>query len=107
MKSTFLSAILKDCLTSNVQRPAPWNVLFAYDVAVNGETSEEVEERLEEWRSAMEVRGMKVSRGETEYLCMGNQELEREVRMQSEPSPRVQLPWFNSSKRWCIKQGSW
>ena len=57
-------------------------MLFADDVALNGETYEEVEERLEQWRRAREDRGKKVSRQKTEYLCMGEQEPDREVKMQ-------------------------
>ena len=57
-------------------------MLFADDVALNGETSKNVEERLEQWRYAMEVRGMKVSRQKTEYMCMGEEEPGRTVKMQ-------------------------
>ena len=46
--SPLLFAIVIDCLTPEVQRPAPWDMLLADDGTVNGETSEEVEERLEE-----------------------------------------------------------
>ena len=44
----FLYAIVIYCLTSEVQRPASGDMLFADDVAVNGETSGEEVERLEE-----------------------------------------------------------
>ncbi|XP_047477370.1 uncharacterized protein LOC125030994 [Penaeus chinensis] len=64
--------------------------MFADDVALNGETNEDVEERLEQWRRALEDRGMKVSRHKTEYLCMGDQDPERAVEMQGLKLNRVQ-----------------
>ncbi|XP_047492005.1 uncharacterized protein LOC125041211 [Penaeus chinensis] len=88
--SPFLFAIVIDCLIEAVQKIAPWDLMFADDVALNGETSEDVEERLEQWRSALEDRGMKVSRHKTEYLCMGDQDPERAVEMQGLKLNRVQ-----------------
>ena len=49
-------------------------MLFADDVVLCGETCDEVERRLENWRKAMEDRGMRVRREKTDYLCLGNQE---------------------------------
>ena len=43
-------------------------MLLADDVVVCAETKEKVEQRLEMWREAMEVRGMRVSRQKTEYV---------------------------------------
>ena len=60
--SPFLFTIIIDCLTKNLQREAPWDMLFADDVVVCGETAKEVEQKLEAWRRAMEERGMKISR---------------------------------------------
>ena len=66
--------IVMDCITGPLQRYAPWDMLFADDVVLCGETCDEVERRLENWRKAMEDRGMRVSREKTEYLCLGSQE---------------------------------
>ena len=66
--SPFLFAVVMDCMTREVQREAPWNMLFADDVVVCSETKEEVEQRLEMWREAIKVRGIRVSRQKTEYL---------------------------------------
>ncbi|XP_047496506.1 uncharacterized protein LOC125044099 [Penaeus chinensis] len=88
--SPFLFAIVIDGLTEAVQKIAPWDLMFADDVALNGEINEDVEERLEQWRRALEDRGMKVSRHKTEYLCMGDQDPERAVEMQGLKLNRVQ-----------------
>ncbi len=88
--SPFLFATILDCLTEAVQKDTPWDLMFADDIALNGETNADVEERLEQWRKALEDRGMKVSRQKTEYLCMGDQDRERNVEMQGVKLKRVQ-----------------
>ena len=84
--SPFLFAVVMDCMTREVQREPQWDMLFADDVVVCSETKEEVEQRLEMWREAMEVRGMRVSRQKTEYLKLraGDRQDERTVAMQGE-----------------------
>ena len=54
--SPLLFAIVMDCLTREIQRDAPWDMLFA------GESREDLKTRLETWRRAMKDRGMRVSR---------------------------------------------
>ena len=66
--SPFLIAVIMNCMTRGVQREAPWDMLFADDVVVCTETKEEIEERLEVWREAMEGRRKRVSRHKAEYL---------------------------------------
>ena len=43
----FLFAVIMDCLTREVQRDAPWDMLFVDDVVVCAETKEGVEQVLE------------------------------------------------------------
>ena len=90
--SPFLFAVVMDCMTREVQREAPWDMLFADDVVVCSETKEEVEQRLEMWREAMEVRGMRVSRQKTEYLKLraGDRQDEGTVAMQGEVVKQVE-----------------
>ena len=60
--SPFLFAVIMDRLTDEVRREPPWTMLFADDIVICEGTREEVEQRLESWRYALEKRGMKVSR---------------------------------------------
>ena len=82
--SPFLFVIVMDSLTEQIQKVAPWDMMFADDVALCGNSCEEVEEHLEEWRREMENRGLKVSRQKTEYLCMGEPGTAGEVWMEGE-----------------------
>eukprot|EP00794_Sanderia_malayensis_P006364 gene6364-7093_t len=69
---------------AQIQRAASWDMMFADDIALCDDTSEDVKEHLEESRREMENRGLKVSRQKTEYLCMGEQGTAGELRMQGE-----------------------
>ena len=63
--SPFLFAVIMDSITDEVRREPPWTMLFADDIVICKDTREEVEQRLESWRYALERRGMKVSRSKT------------------------------------------
>ena len=65
--------------------------MFADDVVICAERQEEVEQRLERWRRALEDRGMCISIKKAEYLCVGGREEEDkgELKMQGEKVPRV------------------
>ena len=60
--SPFLFAMIMERLTDEVRREPPWTMLFADDIVICEETREEVEQRLESCKYALERRGMKVSR---------------------------------------------
>ena len=64
-------------------------MLFSDDVVICEETREEVEQRLESWRHALERRGMKVSRSKTEYLCINGGNDNETVKMEDTKVPRV------------------
>ena len=87
--SLFLFAVIMDRLINEVRREPPWMMLFADDIVICEETREEVEQRLESWRYALERRGMKVSRSKTEYLCINGGNDKETVKMKDTNVPRV------------------
>ena len=87
--SLFLFAVTMDRLTDEVRREPPWTMLFADDIVIFEETSEEVEWRLKSWRYALERRGMKVSRSKTEYLCINGGNDDETVKTEDTKVPRV------------------
>ena len=88
--SPFLFAVIMDRLTDEVRREPPWTMLFADDIVICEETGEEVEQRLESWKYALERRrGMKVSRSKTEYLCINGGNDDETVKMEDTKVPRV------------------
>ena len=87
--SPFLFVVIMDRLTDEVRREPPWTMLFADDIVICEETREEVEQRLESWKYALEIRGMKVSRSKTEYLCINGGNDDETVKMEDTKVPRV------------------
>ena len=85
----FLFAVIMDRLTDEIRREPPWTMLFADDIVICEETKEEVEQRLESWKYALERRGMKVSRSKTEYLCINGRNDDETVKMEDAKVPRV------------------
>ena len=86
--SLFLLAVIMDRLTDEVRREPPWMMLFADDIVIFKETREEVEQRLESWKYALERRGMKISKSKTKYLCINGGNDDKIVQMEDTKVPR-------------------
>ncbi|XP_063609952.1 uncharacterized protein LOC134783878 [Penaeus indicus] len=55
----------------------PWCILYADDIVLVAESRRTLERKLEEWRVALESRGIRISRSKTEYFTTdmsGNQQ---------------------------------
>ena len=68
--SPCLFAMVMDRMADEIREEAPWTMMFADDIVICSESKEQVEEKLESWRYALERRGMKVNRRKTEYMCV-------------------------------------
>ena len=68
--SPFLFAIMMDSLTENIRKEAPWQMMFAGDVVLCERETYILELEMEQWREAVEQRGIKMSRSKTEYMCL-------------------------------------
>ncbi|XP_035841304.1 uncharacterized protein LOC118488194 [Helianthus annuus] len=66
--SPFLFTIMLDELSRSIQETIPWRMLFADDIVLVAETKQRLNSRLEEWRAALEGKGLRISRSKTEYL---------------------------------------
>ena len=85
-----------DRLTDEVRIEPLWTMLLADDIVICEETKEEVKQRLECWRYALERTGMKVSRSKTNilsflfwYLCINGENDDETVKMEDTKVPRV------------------
>jgi hypothetical protein len=56
-----------DVITKEIRDKPPENMMFAENIALCGNTREQVEKKTEDWRRVMEERGLKVNRNKTEY----------------------------------------
>ena len=64
--SPCLLAMVMDRITDELREEAPCTMMFADDIVICSESKEQVEEKLESWRYALERRWMKVNRRKTE-----------------------------------------
>ena len=72
--SPCLFAMVMDRMTDDIIEEAPRTIMFADDIVICSESKEQVEEKLESWRYALERRGMKVNRRKTEYMCVNERQ---------------------------------
>ena len=61
-------------MTDEIREEAPWTMMFADDIVICSESKEQVEDKLESWRYALERRGIKVNRRKTEYMCVNERQ---------------------------------
>lgn len=88
--SPFIFNIVMDVMTEEVREAVPWSMLYADDIVVCAERRDELEVKLERWRTALESRGMRISRPKTVYMCSGMEEDGREsIRLDGEEIKRV------------------
>ena len=90
--SPCLFAMMMDRMTDEIREEAPWTMMFADDIVICSESKEQVEEKLESWRYALERRGMKVNRRKTEYMCVNERQdnSSGSVKMQGEEVAKVE-----------------
>ena len=85
--------------------------MFADDIVICSEIKEQVEEKLESWRYALERRGMKVNRRKTEQ-CMNERQDNGSstVKMQGEEMANVEdfkyLQGLKCTKQWRVRKRS-
>ncbi|KAL5161290.1 LINE-1 retrotransposable element ORF2 protein [Glycine soja] len=66
--SPYHFTLILDVLTEQIKEIAPRCMLFADDIVFLGESREELNERLETWRRALETHGFRLSRSKSEYM---------------------------------------
>ncbi|XP_076893097.1 threonine synthase, chloroplastic-like [Bidens hawaiensis] len=66
--SPFLFSMVLDELSKSIQEEVPWCMPFADDIVLMAESQKSLNGRLEEWRAALEDKGLRISRSKMEYL---------------------------------------
>ncbi|GKF26261.1 retrovirus-related pol polyprotein LINE-1 [Tanacetum coccineum] len=60
--------LILDELTKGIQESIPWCLIFADDIVLVSETPHGLNGRLEQWRKALEDKGLGVNKEKTEYI---------------------------------------
>ena len=95
--SPYLFNLVMDVMVETVKKEAPWSMMFADDIVLCETTRERLEDKLEEWRKALEERGMRVSRTKTEYVTTSEGE-NLYVNLQGEKLPAAKVFKYLGSK---------
>ena len=82
--SPYLFDMILDVMGRGIKEQPPWCMLFAYDIVLCSTRRDHVQRKLEEWKTAMEERGLKIRRRKTEYLGC-NEHQDAEIQLQEEP----------------------
>ena len=69
--SPLLFNIVMEEATKECQRGVPWDMLYADDLIITGESKEDVEQQLQNWKVALAKRGLKINIGKTKVLVSG------------------------------------
>ena len=64
-----LFSMVMDRLTDEIKQEAPRTMMFADDIVVCSESEEQVEEKLERWRYALDRRGMSRKEKDGIHVC--------------------------------------
>ena len=72
--SPLLFNLVMNAITADLQRPPPWCLLYADDVAISDTSSEGLQDQVQAWKDRLQQFGMKLNVGKTEYLAMGVQQ---------------------------------
>lgn len=66
--SPLLFNLVMDYITADIQKPAPWSLLYADDVVLVAESLAEVQADLTSWQESLEKRGLRINRQKTGYM---------------------------------------
>ena len=66
--SPFLFIMLVDTISQDVRTELPWELLYAYVLAISGITSTDTQNRLESWQKVLTDNGLKINVAKTEHL---------------------------------------
>ena len=68
MLSPILFVIVLEALSQEFRGSLPWEVLYADDLVIMAETMEELSIKLENWKSGMEAKGLRVNTKKTKVM---------------------------------------
>ncbi|EYC14719.1 hypothetical protein Y032_0039g119 [Ancylostoma ceylanicum] len=72
--SPLLLIVVMDALTKDLQRPAPWTLLYADDIMLASEDKDELERQTQAWSDRLARCDIRLNIKKTEYLTTGEHE---------------------------------
>ena len=108
--SPYIFAMNMDVLARVIKDLPPGCMLYADDIVLCGTRSQVVEKKLEEWRRAMEDRGLKINSKKTVYLRFnvdGNLDGNSDINLQGQNLEQVNtfIPRSDIGRKWRLGCG--
>ncbi|XGW23905.1 hypothetical protein V3C99_005819 [Haemonchus contortus] len=72
--SPLLFVVVMDTITKDLQKPAPWTLLYADDVMLASEDKSELESQVQTWSDRLAMFGLRLNVKKTEYLTTDSSE---------------------------------
>ncbi|XGW10231.1 hypothetical protein V3C99_012037 [Haemonchus contortus] len=72
--SPLLFVVVMDAITKDLQKPAPWTLLYADDVMLASEDKSELESQVQTWSDRLARFGLRLNVKKTEYLTTDSSE---------------------------------
>uniref|UniRef100_A0A7I4Y4S3 Reverse transcriptase domain-containing protein n=1 Tax=Haemonchus contortus TaxID=6289 RepID=A0A7I4Y4S3_HAECO len=72
--SPLLFVVVMDAITKDLQKPAPWSLLYADDVMLASEDKSELESQVQTWSDRLARFGLRLNVKKTEYLTTDSSE---------------------------------
>ncbi|XGW17548.1 hypothetical protein V3C99_002275 [Haemonchus contortus] len=72
--SPLLFVVVMDAITKDLQKPAPWTLLYADDVMLASEDKSELESQVQTWSDRLAMFGLRLNVKKTEYLTTDSSE---------------------------------
>ncbi len=88
--SPLLFILVMDSVTRDIQKPAPWCLLYADDVMLANDSREELQKEVQTWKDRLAKYGLKLNVGKTEYLEIGEQR-SGTIKVDGQQVPKIDL----------------
>lgn len=67
--SPLLFVLVMDTVTRDLQKPAPWTLLYADDVMLASQNKNDLELQVQAWSDRLGTFGLRLNTAKTEYMC--------------------------------------
>ncbi|GJV69188.1 retrovirus-related pol polyprotein LINE-1 [Tanacetum coccineum] len=91
--SPYLFALILDELSRGIQEDIPWCMIFADDIMLVSESAEGLNDRLENWREALEANGLRMLQPKESFRYLGSM-MHKSRRIDEDVAHRIKAAWL-------------
>ncbi|GJV07035.1 ataxia telangiectasia mutated family protein [Tanacetum coccineum] len=91
--SPYIFALILDELSRRIQEDIPWCMIFADDIVLVSESAEGLNDKLENWRDALEVNGLRILQPKESFRYLRSM-LHKSGRIDEDVAHRIKAAWL-------------